>query len=81
MCFLPKSDEIVKVRRCDPQDVLHVIPLCIAGSHCIAAIRLRHFSGRPQAEFNDHLGLRVEPVNMAWLVVLGVRNKANAIEP
>jgi hypothetical protein len=81
MCFLPKSDELVKVRRGNLQNVLHVAPPGVAGPHGIAAIRLRHVSSRARTKLNNDLCLGVKPMHVAWLVVLRVRNKTNAVEP
>jgi hypothetical protein len=80
MSVLPKGNEFIEVLGYNPQHVPHIVTPSITRSHRVHSIHERHNSLRP-AKLRNHFCLRVEPVHVARLVIVRIREETNAIEP
>jgi hypothetical protein len=81
MCFLPQTDNLVKMRCRNLQDVLHIAALGIAWANCIATIRFIGPAQGPRQQVDDYLSLSLEAVHVTRFMVLRIGNKPHAIEP
>ena len=81
MRLSPQSNQFVKVLRGYIQNPPHIGAFGSAWPHGIISGSQRNFVYNPSAKFENHLGLRIEAVYVAGLMVLWIGDKSNSIEP